>query len=479
LVSVHARRLPAAGRKKASIAILLLLYLNQKGVCCCGPVRKMSLAASAGTAVGPRGSLTPTGRRVVKRKIDDSGNESSRNGRYATRTAAKATPAKESRSKTDATNGISDGCDGGDGAATLQHVSRLLGDCRAEFAGFKQMSRGQSELIRTQQETIQDLKEASQEQQQLIRILTLALEDARQQMDQELKRLQDKLDAVTVQVPVAPPRSFAEVAQTPQPTQPTTGPRDKAATRPFAGSFYCTIDTSRVEEANRERVQVGEVRQAIELEMRAKDGRAAWRCAAVVRDARAAERIKVICRDEDELKQVKEAAQKAAVVGARVLRDQLYPVKVDNANRSRVLDAEGNVLPGAAEALGEENNVNIAKVSWLSNKESGKAYGSMVVYVTKESDARRLVDGHYFDLAGESATTNVFERRTGPVQCYNCQAIGHKSFQCKSAQVCGRCAMPGHQRKECRAVEPRCVPCGGPHESLGRNCRMRNTRSDE
>lgn len=144
-----------------------------------------------------------------------------------------------------------------------------------------------------------------------------------------------------------------------------------------------------------------------------------------------------------------------------------------------MLDAEGNVLPGAAGALGAENRVNIAKVSWLSNKESGKAYGSMVAYVTKESDARRPVDGHYFDLAGESATTNVFERRTGPVQCYNCQTIGHKSFQCKNAQLCGRCAMPGHQRKACQAAEPRCVPCGGPHESLARNCRMRNTRSND
>ncbi|OAQ60822.1 hypothetical protein VFPBJ_11532 [Purpureocillium lilacinum] len=129
------------------------------------------------------------------------------------------------------------------------------------------MIRGQSELIRTQQETIQDLKEASQEQQQLIRILTLALEDARQQMDQELKRLQDKLDAVTVQVPVAPPRSFAVWHRRRSRPSPQPG-RDKAATRPFAGSFYCTIDTSRVEEANREHVQVGEVRQAIELEMR-------------------------------------------------------------------------------------------------------------------------------------------------------------------------------------------------------------------
>jgi hypothetical protein len=115
------------------------------------------------------------------------------------------------------------------------------------------------------------------------------------------------------------------------------------------------------------------------------------------------------------LKHVKEAAQKAAVVGVRVMRDQLYPVKVDNANRTAVLDAEGNVLPGAAEALGAENNVDIAKISWLSNKESGKAYGSMVVYVTKGNDAKRLVDGHYFDLAGESACTNVFESRKGLV----------------------------------------------------------------
>ncbi|KAJ6437389.1 reverse transcriptase [Purpureocillium lavendulum] len=378
--------------------------------------------------------LTPTGRRVVKRKIDDSGNESSRHGRYATRTTAKATPAKVNDCATDARNGSSDS---GEDLAALQHVSELLGDCRAEFAGFKQMIRGQSELIRTQQETIQDLKEAAEEQRSLIRDLKVALEDTKQHMGLELKRLSDKLEAITARPSVTPPRSFAEVAGSQRPSQPTTVTPSKTAAAPLAGSLYCTIDTSRVEEANRDRVQVGEVRQAIEVEMRAKDGRAAWRCAAVVRDARAAERIKVICRDENELEQVKQAAQKAAVVGARVMRDQLYPVKVDNANRSRVLDAEGNVLPGAAEALGAENNVNIAKVSWLSNKESGKAYGSMVVYVTKESDARRLVDGHYFDLAGESATTNVFERRTGPVQCYNCQAIGHKSFQCKNAQVCG------------------------------------------
>ncbi|KAJ6436781.1 Pol-like protein [Purpureocillium lavendulum] len=395
----------------------------------------MSVAANAGTVVGLRGSLTPTRRRVVKRKIDDSGNESGRSSRYATRTTAKSTLAKEGDCATDSRNG---GSDGGDGGATLQHVSELLGDCRAEFAGLKQMIRGQGDVIRTQQETIRDLKAASEEQQTLIRDLKLALEDTKQHMGLELKRVTDKLEAITARPSVTPPRSFAEVAGPHRPWQPATVTPSKAATAPFAASLYCTIDTSRVEEANRDHVQVGAIRHAIEGEMRATDGQATWRCAAVVRDARAAERIKVICRNEDELKQVKEAAQKTAVVGARVMRDQLYPVKVDNANRSMVLDAEGNVLPGAVEALGAENKVSIAKVSWLSNRQSGKSYGSMVIYVTKESDARRLIDGHYFDLAGESAITNVFERRAGPVQCYNCQAIGHKSFQCKNSQLCGR-----------------------------------------
>lgn len=195
------------------------------------------------------------------------------------------------------------------------------------------------------------------------------------------------------------------------------------------------IDTSRVAERDRDRAQVAAIRQAIEGELRAKEGQATWRCAAVVRSSQNAERVKIICRDEAELQRVKEAAQKTTVTGTRVMRDQLYPVKVDNANRTAVLDGEGNVLPDVAEALGAENSVTVGKIVWLSNKEAGKAYRSMVVYVTKKNDAKKLLDGKYFDLAGESASTNPFEPCKGPVQCYNCQEIGHKAFRCKKPQM--------------------------------------------
>ncbi|OWT42238.1 reverse transcriptase [Pochonia chlamydosporia 170] len=441
----------------------------------------MNAVASVGTNAGPRGRLsTPTGRRVVKRKIDDQGKEPNKSSRYATRTTTDAT-AIELECATDIRNGNrSDSTD--EGGATLQSALLLLGQFRAEFHGLKTAIKEQSEIIRNQQDTIRELKEATEAQQSHIKDLTQLFEDTKQQMGHDLKRAHELLEAIAGRTQATPPSSFADVARSspqPQPGKVRMPPPANTRASSLASEFYCTIDTSRVEESDRDRAQVGAIRQAIESEIKAKDGQATWKCAAVMKEARNAERVKIICRDENELKQVKEAAQKTAIVGTRVMRDQRYPVKVDNANRTMVLDAEGNILPGATEALGTENNVNIAKMSWLSNKQSGKAYGSMVVYVTKGSDARRLLDGRYFDLAGESAITNAFEPRKGPVQCYNCQEIGHKSFQCKNPQLCGRCAMPGHHHKECQVVEPKCVPCGGPHESFSRNCRVRNVCSDE
>ncbi|KNB17801.1 hypothetical protein FOXG_22053 [Fusarium oxysporum f. sp. lycopersici 4287] len=164
--------------------------------------------------------------------------------------------------------------------------------------------------------------------------------------------------------------------------------------------------------------------------------------------------------------------------GAKILRERLYPVKINGANRSAVLDSNGNLLPGVTEALGQENEVTIAKINWLGDKGNGKAYGSMVVYVT-ESDARRLLEDKYFHLGGESARTSVFEPRAGVVQCYNYRGLGHKAFVCKETHRCGRCAERGHCHRQCEAAELMCVSCGGRHESFRRACRLRQMRGDE
>lgn len=139
----------------------------------------------------------------------------------------------------------------------------------------------------------------------------------------------------------SPSPSYAEVARTPPNSLPsnvrtllsmgTTPPK-------MTDTLYCTIDTSRVGEKERNKAQPGVVRKAIEEEIRTTKGQENWRCVVVIKDARNLDRIRVIYRDEAELQRVKEVAEKTAVTGVRVLRDQLYPVKVDNANRIAILD---------------------------------------------------------------------------------------------------------------------------------------------
>lgn len=112
-----------------------------------------------------------------------------------------------------------------------------------------------------------------------------------------------------------------------------------------------------------------------------------------------------------------------------MLRDELYPIKVDSVNRAAVLDEKDEIPAGATAAFSEENEVTVAKIAWLSRKEGAKAYGSMVVYLTRSTDVRRLLADGFFHAGGESGVTSTFEHRPRPTQCYNCQEIGHKAFQ--------------------------------------------------
>ena len=199
-----------------------------------------------------------------------------------------------------------------------------------------------------------------------------------------------------VQVPASASPSYAAIARTPPTSQPSNLPSFSSRSltpSTMTDTLYCTIDTSRMNEEDKQKTQPGVIREAIEKEMRAGAERDNWRCTAVTRDPRNTARIRVTCRDEAELQLVKEATQKIAAPGLRVMRDQLYPVKIDNANRAAVLDQDGSVRAEAAEVFGKENDVRIAKMAWLSKKDTAKAYGSMVVYVTKGSDAVRLLQG--------------------------------------------------------------------------------------
>jgi hypothetical protein len=128
---------------------------------------------------------------------------------------------------------------------------------------------------------------------------------------------------------------------------------------------------------------------------------------------------------------------------------KLFPVKVDGVNRCAILDESNHLRPEITENLSKENDVHIAKLVWLSKKDNQKAYGSMVIYVTNGTQAKRLLQDQFFHVAGESGWTSIFQSFSGPTQCFNCQELGHKAFNCKKTQVCARCAKEGHSHKDC------------------------------
>lgn len=291
--------------------------------------------------------------------------------------------------------------------------------------------------------------------------------------DEILREIQSLREEISAPAPTGSP-SYADVARTPPLSYPSNiRSLSTSNTTPttLTDTLYCTIDTSKMAESENERTSAGSIRAAVETEIRTTEDHSHWRCRAVTVDPRNTNRIRIACRDEAEHQLVKKVAEAKIGAGARVLRDELYPIKVDSVNKAAVLDEKDEIRAGAAAAFSEENEATVAKIAWLSRKEGGKAYGSMVVYLTKGSDARRLLADGFFHAGGESGVTSAFEFRPRPMQCYNCQEIGHKAFQCKKIQKCAKCAAEGHHHTHCDKPVLRCIPCGGPHESFSRNCR--------
>jgi hypothetical protein len=69
------------------------------------------------------------------------------------------------------------------------------------------------------------------------------------------------------------------------------------------------------------------------------------------------------CRNEAEHQLVKRIAEMKIGMGVRVLRDEFYPIKVDNVKRTAVLDEHDEIRAGAAETFSEENETTVANIS--------------------------------------------------------------------------------------------------------------------
>ena len=130
----------------------------------------------------------------------------------------------------------------------------------------------------------------------------------------------------------------------------------------------------------------------------------------------------------------------------RLLRDQWYSVKIDNVNRTAVLNNMKNIKTDAIDIFSKENEVKIAKIVWLSDKLNGKAYGSILIYFVKKEDVIRLLNGIWFNAENESAYIKSFEYRYTPLRYYICQELGYMIYSkyCSKIQKCGKYAVEDH-----------------------------------
>ncbi|KAJ5737222.1 uncharacterized protein N7483_002347 [Penicillium malachiteum] len=207
--------------------------------------------------------------------------------------------------------------------------------------------------------------------------------------DAILREIQSLREEISVPAATSSP-SYADVARTPPSSYPSnirTLSTLNTTPTTFTDTLYCTIDTSKMADKGIGVISAGLVRAAVEAEMRSTGDHAHWRCCALV----------------------KKVVEEKIGVGARVLRDELYPIKVDNVNKASMLDENGEIRTEATVAFSEENKTTVAKILWLSRKESEKAYGSMVVYLTKHNNAQRLLADGFFYAGGESGVTSIFE----------------------------------------------------------------------
>ena len=136
---------------------------------------------------------------------------------------------------------------------------------------------GRALLLRVLDE-LKHIKNASEDQQDLIRELQVQITDTQRELretKEELKHAREQLEAISeATIDQSSPRaSYAEVARTPPGSQPSNIQMlSTSNTTPSkqTDNLYCTVDISKMEEAERNDTSSGFVRDQIETEMRTK-----------------------------------------------------------------------------------------------------------------------------------------------------------------------------------------------------------------
>ena len=232
----------------------------------------------------------------------------------------------------------------------ISHLKRIEKQNTALLHEVKKLAQQNSEL---KIELLQIQQEQAQSQQRI------------EELEAHIRRIQEQLvERGSHSTSLQGWMSYADAIA--RGTRMTTLGHSAVPMAPQAEQFFCTIDFSRVE-GNEDAAEPVSVRRNIEEEIRKGENKA-FKCRAIVKDHRTKQYLRILCRSEAELEIVKQATSATVVEGARIIRDQLYPIKVNNARTDAVLQPNGEITERALTALSNSNNTQVAKLSWLSSR---------------------------------------------------------------------------------------------------------------
>ena len=241
-----------------------------------------------------------------------------------------------------------------DGRAMLQKALDLLGESRRETKWLK-------EALKEQMETTRELKEIVKRQEETVQEMGRQMVEIKKQMTEELQQAREQLEAIATNATDGPQRSYADITRsTPFPQHncprilvPTASPNPMDV-------LYCTVDVSRTGGED-DRPSAGTIRSMVESGVRSELDNPSWRCRAVTKDPKNPHRIRITCRDDGEHEVVKRIAEAKLPRGARIMRDDLYPIRVDNVNRTAVLDEMDEVRSGPLKPLAKRTTPRLQR----------------------------------------------------------------------------------------------------------------------
>ncbi|KJZ68961.1 hypothetical protein HIM_11647 [Hirsutella minnesotensis 3608] len=195
--------------------------------------------------------------REATQQLDDLADKTKRTTRLTTRVALDDIATNETTERRRLASGSNSV---NDGRAMLQKALDLLSESRQEIERLSRAIVAQNEIISGQQQTIQELDRQGKETRDELRHIRVQLET---------------LTTPASSLQSSPQMSHASAAGSSPRVQtmnrgniPAAQPARQPARTAVSDSLYCTVDTSRVEEANKSQAQIGSIRKAIESDMR-------------------------------------------------------------------------------------------------------------------------------------------------------------------------------------------------------------------